>query len=95
MQAAIPNSGSTIQSTCIQRGGGGDTSPGSGHDRGWQNRGASPTVACTYVLALVCVYCIARNIGGDLILVNWQFYINHQIKFLPKLKFNPLATTLR
>ena len=39
-------------------------------------------------------YCIARNIGEDLILAIGDFLINRQIKFPPKLRFNPLATTL-
>ena len=35
---------------------------------------------------------MAGNTGGDLILAHWQFQINHQIKFPPKLRFNPLTT---
>ena len=45
-----------------------------------------------YIMYTMYVYCIARNIGGDLILVNWQFL--NKLPNPPKLKFNPLATTL-
>ena len=39
-------------------------------------------------------YRMAGKFGGEFNLVFWQFLINLQIKILPKLKFNPLATTL-